>query len=221
MSESKAGSGFLNIPQAAKILKVTEKTIRNYIEKGILEAEKWNAAWRIENGKIREIYYKKYGRKLEEISLDSVQQQGAVRVPKEEYDESLRRSGQLDFMESQAKEMAAEIKALNERLMQLEASAASGWTEARKYKEDSQALEEKLNQARESESEAQQEVAWLRRELDRVRGEQGQMQEALEGVRTERQAQENELRGKEKELTCLREELGALRQRYRRDSFLG
>ena len=48
------------ISEAAEILKVTDKTIRNYINKGFLKPEKWNGSWRISHTEISEIFWKKF-----------------------------------------------------------------------------------------------------------------------------------------------------------------
>ena len=53
----------LNIQQAATCLNVKDKTIKNYMDKGLLKAEKWNRSWRIHYKNILEIHYKEYGKK--------------------------------------------------------------------------------------------------------------------------------------------------------------
>ena len=154
---------YLNIKQAASALKVTDKTIRNYIEKGVLDAEKWNGAWRIQYRKIIELYYKKYGKKMEYLGPEQLQKEPVISVSQEEYDSFQQRAGRLEYAEIQVKELRAELKILNERLGQLESSSASGWTEARKNKEDLDRLRDELKDARKSEKQALLETDWLRR----------------------------------------------------------
>ena len=74
------------------------------------------------------------------------------------------------------REMKSEQKKLNEKLAQLEASSASGWTEAGKYKEDLENLRNELEKARKQEKAA----LWLRRELDRVRQVDKEQVEAIQ-----------------------------------------
>ena len=67
---NEAETSSLNIPQAAKVLKVTDKTIRNYIDRRFLRAEKWNGSWRIEKGTLLKLYWKKYGNTMELSSFE-------------------------------------------------------------------------------------------------------------------------------------------------------
>ena len=160
--------GHYTIPQAAKYLKVTEKTIRNYIDRALLGAEKWNGQWRIPESAIIEIYEKKFGKKR---SFKFPEVDDFMRISQGEYAEQQKKLGQLEVDEGLIVELKGEIKALHERLIQLEASAASGWTEARNAKEDLKIARESLEKAVNQTHQAQEEIGWLRRELESLRKE--------------------------------------------------
>ena len=53
------------ILEAAKILQVTDKTIRNYINRGFLKPDKWNGSWRISYTEISGLFWKKFGKRLD------------------------------------------------------------------------------------------------------------------------------------------------------------
>ncbi|MDP6037739.1 MAG: helix-turn-helix domain-containing protein, partial [Candidatus Latescibacteria bacterium] len=124
------------ISEAAEILKVTDKTIRNYINKGFLKPEKWNGSWRISHTEISEIFWKKFGKKLDQDGGIGIETQNQIIVEKTEYEDQQRDLGKLSALELNEKTLRANIQELNERNAQLEASAASGWTEARAIKEE-------------------------------------------------------------------------------------
>jgi len=164
----KLDDGHYTISQAAKYLKVTEKTIRNYIDRGLLAAEKWNGQWRMPDSAIMEIYEKKFGKNR---SLKFSEMDDFVRISQGEYAEQQKKLGQLEADEGLIVELKGEIKTLHERLIQLEASAASGWTEARNAKEDLKIARESLGKTVNQAHQAQEEIGWLRRELENVRKE--------------------------------------------------
>ena len=220
MSSETDSNAQSNIAQAAVALQVTEKTIRNYIDRGILPAEKWNGSWRINNVTIKELFYKKYGNKMDSQSAIDLAPQRFVQTPKTEYDELLRRSGQLDMAATLAVELRSEARSLGERLTQLEASAASGWTEARKYRENLQKVEGDLVAARKDAQETRIEAEWLRRELDQVRQREEEGRQIIEKLRGALDEANEQIQGKQEALDECREALRNLEARYRRDGFL-
>lgn len=156
------------ISEAAEILKVTDKTIRNYINKGFLKPEKWNGSWRISHTEISEIFWKKFGKKLDQDGGIGIETQNQIIVEKTEYEDQQRDLGKLSALELNEKTLRANIQELNERNAQLEASAASGWTEARAIKEEVDRAREELKAEREAGNEAREDATWLRRELDQA-----------------------------------------------------
>ncbi len=211
----------LNINQAATCLNVTDKTIRNYIDKGLLKAEKWNGSWRIHYDNILEIYYKKYGKKLEQSQVEQLQREPSVQISREEYDRLQQSAGRLEAAEILVKEMKSDQKMLNEKLAQLEGSSASGWTEARKYKEDLENLKNELEEARKQEKTALLEADWLRRELDRLREIQKEQVKAIQALEEKGREFTEDLKTKQEESNTVEKELRDLKAKYRRDSFLG
>ena len=141
---NEAETASFNIPQAAKVLKVTDKTIRNYIDRGFLRAEKWNGSWRIEKRTLLKIYWKKYGNTMESSSLE----RNHVQVPLGEYDWLQRQSGQLEASERLVEELKANLERSLCKAAELEASSASGWTEARTQREEKGFLEKELKTVR-------------------------------------------------------------------------
>ena len=124
------------ISEAAKILKVTDKTIRNYINRGFLKPEKWNGAWRISKDEIEELFRKKNGKKMRENQIDMSYNSDQILLEKAEFEAQQQQLGKLAAIETVERELRAEIRSINERNAQLEASSASGWTEARALKEE-------------------------------------------------------------------------------------
>ena len=152
------------IPEAAKILKVTDKTIRNYINRGFLKPEKWNGTWRISRNEIEELFRKKFGKKIGENPVEVSYNSDQILVEKSEFEAQQQKLGKLAAIEIAEKELRAEIRNANERNAQLEASAASGWTEARALKEELEKAREELNIAKEREKQAVEDANWLRRQ---------------------------------------------------------
>ena len=151
------------ISEAAKILKVTDKTIRNYINRGFLKPEKWNGTWRISREEIEELFRKKYGKKMSEKQIDMSYNPDQIIVEKSEFEAQQQQLGKLAAIEIVERELRAEIRSLNERNAQLEASSASGWTEARALKEELEKTREELNMAKEREKQVEQDANWLRK----------------------------------------------------------
>lgn len=152
------------INEAAKILKVTDKTIRNYINRGFLKPEKWNGTWRISRDEIEELFRKKFGKKIRENQIDMSHNSDQILIEKSEFEAQQRQLGKLAAIETVERELRAEIRSMNERNAQLEASSASGWTEARALKEELEKTREELNMAKEREKQAEQDVNWLRKQ---------------------------------------------------------
>ncbi len=154
------------IPEAAKILKVTDKTIRNYINRGFLKPEKWNGTWRISRDEIEELFRKKFGKKMMENHIEMSYNPDQILVEKSEFEAQQQKLGKLAAIEIAEKELRAEIRSVNERNAQLEASSASGWTEARALKEELKKAREELNIAKEREKQAEEDANWLRRQQE-------------------------------------------------------
>lgn len=203
----------LTIDQAANLLKVTTKTVRNYIERDYLNARKWNGAWRIPKEDLLEIYRKKYGKKVEPERLEGLQSQSLVQLQRDDYDLLQRRVGKLDAIERALAETTAELRALSERRTELEASSASGWTEARRYKDDIQGLRESLRAADKAREEAALTAHWLRKELDRLGKEQSRLADQNRTLENSCEAFKEDLAAKNREIGRLKTELSALRDK--------
>lgn len=203
----------LTIDQAANLLKVTTKTVRNYIERDYLNARKWNGAWRIPKEDLLEIYRKKYGKKVEPERLEGLQSQSLVQLQRDDYDLLQRRVGKLDAIERALAERTAELRALSERRTELEASSASGWTEARRYKDDIQGLRESLRAADKAREEAALTAHWLRKELNRLGKEQSRLADQNRTLENSCEAFKEDLAAKNREIGRLKTELSALRDK--------
>ena len=203
----------LTIDQAANLLKVTTKTVRNYIERDFLNARKWNGAWRIPKEDLLEIYRKKYGKKVESERLEGLQSQSLVQLQRDDYDLLQRRVGKLDAIERALAERTAELRALSERRTELEASSASGWTEARRYKDDIQGLRESLRAADKAREEAALTAHWLRKELNRLGKEQSRLADQNRTLENSCEAFKEDLAAKNREIGRLKTELSALRDK--------
>lgn len=203
----------LTIDQAANLLKVTTKTVRNYIERDYLNARKWNGAWRIPKEDLLETYRKKYGKQVEPERLEGPQSQSLVQLQRDDYDLLQRRVGKLDAVERALAERTAELRALSERRTELEASSASGWTEARRYKDDIQGLRESLRAAEKAREEAALTAHWLRKELDRLGKEQSRLADQNRTLENSCEAFKEDLAAKNREIGRLKTELSALRDK--------
>ena len=156
------------ILEAAKILQVTDKTIRNYINKGFFKPEKWNGTWRISRKEIEELFRKKFGKNLGENHIDVSYNPDQILVEKSEFEVQQQKLGKLAMIEIAERELRTEIRNLNERNAQLEASSASGWTEARALKEELERTREELHETKKRENQAQEDANWLRRQQKEV-----------------------------------------------------
>ena len=203
----------LTIDQAANLLKVTTKTVRNYIDREYLKARKWNGAWRIPKGNILEIYRKKYGKLLDPERLEGLHNESLVQLDRGDYDQLQQRIGKLDAIERALAERTAEIRAMNERQARLEASSASGWTEARKYKDDIEGLRESLRAAEKTREDAALSAHWLRKELKRLGEERNSLREKNKALENSCEAFKEDLAGKNREIGRLKTELSTLQSR--------
>ena len=175
------------IIEAAKILKVTDKTIRNYINRGFLKPEKWNGTWRISRDDIEELFRKKFGKKIRENQIDMSYNSNQILVEKAEFEAQQQQLGKLAAIEIVERELRAEIRSLNDRNAQLEASSASGWTEVRALKEELEKTREELNMAKEREKQVEQDANWLRRQHKEVEITAQKSTETIQKLREENQ----------------------------------
>ena len=157
-------SDTLSIAQAAGVLQVTQKTIRNYIEKGFLNPVKWNGMWQIPKRELREIVEKK-NVNIKHSILDF--QNDEIGVNKDEYSEQMISLGKLQAFETLIADYKSELTKANERIVQLESSGAAGWTEARTAKALCETLQSEARQSVEDKLALEKELAWIRREKDR------------------------------------------------------
>lgn len=206
------GNG-LAIGAAAEILNVADKTIRNYIARGILQAEKWNGSWRIPLHSIQEVHWNRYGRPADLPDPRAAARGGSedqpdagpqVSLPRSRYDELLGEASACRALADEAERLRADVKTLHERIGRLEASSASGWTESRQYQERVKELREEIKTARHEIlevtrdraahqaqhkallhrlDERQQEAAALRAELQTWKDRSRQLDEALQAAR--------------------------------------
>ena len=211
---------YLTIEQAANILKVTTKTVRNYIDREFLNAQKWNGSWRIPRGNLLEIYRKKYGKIIESENLERLQNEPYVQLQRDDYDRLQQRVGKLEAVERTLSERTIELKALSERQTQLEASSASGWTEARKYKGDVEGLRENLRASDKTREEAVLAAHWLRKELDRLGGERKRLREKNRILENSCDAFKEDLAAKNREIGRLRTEITVLQDRGKQEGSL-
>lgn len=194
-----------SIPQAAEILQVTDKTIRNYMDRGFIQAEKWNGAWRINQKNIAEIFDKKFGKNLASHEKSMSAFQGEITISRHEYDRLQKESGKLETVELHLKDRNERLTELNERVIQLEASVASAWTEARKYKEDLDEAKERSQLAQKQAEEAREESRWLRKEWERLQEKQKEAEGRIDALETS-------LHEKEEALMVFRSEFQNLRR---------
>ena len=176
-----------SILEAAKILQVTDKTIRNYINRDFVKAEMWNGTWRIPHEDISELFRKKFGKSLDQNAAQTHREPDQILVEKSEFENQQQELGKLAVIETSEKELRAEIRNLNERNAQLEASSASGWTEARAFQAELEKTREELHVARENEKRAQQDANWLRRERDEMQRTAQRRAETIKRLREENQ----------------------------------
>lgn len=176
-----------SIFEAAKILKVTDKTIRNYINRGFLKPEKWNGTWRISENEIEELFRKKFGKKMSGNQIDISHNPDQILIEKSEFEAQQQQLGKLAAIETVERELRAEIRSMNERNAQLEASSASGWTEARALKEELEKTREELNMAKERGKQVEQDVNWLHRQQKEAEITAQKSTETIQKLREENQ----------------------------------
>lgn len=201
----------VSIPQAAKVLKVTDKTVRNYIDRGLLSAEKWNGSWRIQKENLLEIYYKKYGN-LEDFSAGRSEAQ-FVRVPLPEYDRMQRRAGKLEAGERQVEALKAELEVCRKKVNELESSSASGWTEVRTLREERRALETKLERSERQERDTSVRLLSYTEEMEEMREARAECLEEIKRLTEEAGELKKRLEAKEKRRKRRKEMAGAPRRR--------
>ena len=165
------------IPEAANYLSVTTKTVRNYIGKGLLEARKWNGAWRIDPDSLETVAVLRRGRVAGEGSrgtgaesahaepsgrdsdaLEIGRAQGALQEAQ----------GALQEARERLSELTAENRALHERIERLEAAASSEWAELRVRKEQAESASARAEEAEARVSKALQENQRLEASLGKA-----------------------------------------------------
>ena len=169
----------LAIPAAAKTLRVSEKTVRNYIVRGVLQATKWNGAWRIPLDSVQEVHWTKYGEAADlppkagdtGLELEAGQEPDVSAGTDPVIAGSGSASGPVCAEEITG--FSSEERLLHERIERLEASAASGWTESRQYKEQLRELRVDLDHARTEARSCQEATGKAQLEVDRLRTELG------------------------------------------------
>ncbi len=217
LRRNEAETSSLNIPQAAKVLKVTDKTIRNYIDRGFLRAEKWNGSWRIEKGTLLELYWKKYGNTMESSSLE----RNYVQVPLGEYDWLQRQSGQLEASERLVEGLKADLERSLSKVTELEASSASGWTEARTQREEKGVLEKELKTVRRRERQVSLKLLASSDKLVTIRAAEQEARNEIKELEDENREMKRRIETQEGELKRYGERLRTRRNRQRRMSRLG
>jgi len=155
----------LSITEVSEMLKITDKTVRNYIKRGFLNPEKWNGMWRISRQEVLEIYKKKNGNNK---VLDKSSAVPGIEVPQGEYLEQMIGLGKLQAYERLLGEQKEELLKAMDRIIQLEASSAAGWTEARSAQSQCESLRKDIAEMRRNQSTISEELAWVRRENERV-----------------------------------------------------
>jgi hypothetical protein len=174
----------VSIREAATLLQVTDKTIRNYIKRGFLHPEKWNGMWQIGRDDVLEIYEKKNRTSGSETDLmpdPTPGSTGEIRLSIKEYSAQMIDLGKLHVYEGIIKEQNDELDRRHERLSQLEASSAAGWTEARTAQTRCESLKQLADQSALAEGQSKEALLWLQREKDRV---DNQLRDQVEVNRT-------------------------------------
>jgi hypothetical protein len=209
---------FLNIPQAARSLKVTTKTIRNYIDRELLPAEKWNGAWRIREHDVMEMYYKKYGTIMEPSGPEETRTEGEMRVPMEEWEELQRRLGGLEAAERLIENQRAEIRRAGDRIAQLEASSASAWTESRNLRQQVDVLTASVTKLESVKETTTLEKTALSMDLDRCRRDLESAQTRLVALAKTNEDLVEELKDKTRELEAAELKLRELEKKDQRSA---
>lgn len=176
----------ISISEASEMLHVTEKTIRNYIKRGFLTQSKWNGLVQVPEHQVVEINRKKNGIRKSDLSKSQADE---IQVSKSELSQYMLRAGKLEAFEALVIQQQEEIRKLSERVIQLEASSASGWSEARSVQGRCEKLDNELSARKQTDQQLREELGWLRREKEKI-----------EGAYSESLVREREMRGKIKEL---------------------
>ena len=92
-----------SILEAAKILQVTDKTIRNYINRDFVKAEMWNGTWRIPHEDISELFRKKFGKPLDQNDVETRHEPNQILVEKSEFENQQQKLGKLAVLETRGK----------------------------------------------------------------------------------------------------------------------
>ena len=151
----------VTIKDAAKLLHVTDKTIRNYIKRGFLKPDKWNGAWQIARGDLVGMRRKKTGKSTEEpISFSGIE------VSREEYGQQMIAFGKVQAYEDLLRHQKEEISRWTDRVAQLEASGASGWAEARNARAECKSLKSQLESIEIEATRTRDALKWMQREKD-------------------------------------------------------
>ncbi len=111
------------VSQASDYLGLSSKTIRKYIYKGLLKANKWNGMWVIESGSVREVKRKISGTSTEHITLKKEvlkRNEKNYWVEKKHYDDLMLQIGQLRAAESLLVEYKEQIQELSGQIRELE-----------------------------------------------------------------------------------------------------
>ena len=122
---------------------------------------------------------------MRENQIDMSHNPDQILVEKSEFEAQQQQLGKLVAIETVERELRAEIRSLNERNAQLEASSASGWTEARALKEELEKTREELNMTKEREKQAEQDANWLRKEQKEVEITAQRSAETIQKLREE------------------------------------
>ncbi|MDE2998559.1 MAG: hypothetical protein OXU79_05700 [Gemmatimonadota bacterium] len=154
---------------------------------------------------------------MEPERVEGLQNESLVRIDRSDYDRLQQRIGKLDAVERALAERTAEIKTMNERHAQLEASSASGWTEARKYRDDVERMHENLRAAEKAREEAALSAHWLRRELKRLGEERNSLKEKNKVLENSCEAFKEDLAGKNREIGRLKTRLTTLQDKNDRN----
>lgn len=158
----------VTIEKAANILQVTTKTIRNYIDRGFLESDKWNGMIQIQLHEVLEIAKKK------NVKLDSDLEtaEGIQDIQQQvKQIEQAKRLAKAEVFENLLNEKKQENQQLLDRVNQLEASSAAGWSEVRSLEKKLDKAECDLEMQNKALQNAREEHNWLRREQERIAGE--------------------------------------------------
>ena len=140
--------------------------------------------WQIGRDDVLEIYEKKNRTSGSETDLmpdPTPGSTGEIRLSIKEYSAQMIDLGKLHVYEGIIKEQNDELDRRHERLSQLEASSAAGWTEARTAQTRCESLKQLADQSALAEGQSKEALLWLQREKDRV---DNQLRDQVEVNRT-------------------------------------